>query len=135
MSLSISDTHSCITIISWQYRFTNTSGSSGSSSANLKRHVAMTQAKTLSNVVTSVSSFTSKPAMVPLVTKSSEDDEANRKYHELKRLKEKEAEAARKREELIKAKAEEQKKYSILPRLNTLRKLNIFPFLENKQKN
>lgn len=105
--------HSFFTIILWQYRFTNTSGSSGSSSANLNRHVAMTQAKTLSNVVTGVSSFTGKPAMVPLVTKSSEDDEAKRKDHELKRLKEKEAEAARKREELIKAKAEEQKKYYI----------------------
>lgn len=72
----------------------------------------MTQPKPLSNVVTGVTTFTGKPpVMMPLVTKSCyEEEAAKNKELELKRLKEKEAEAARKREELIKAKAEEQKK-------------------------
>lgn len=71
----------------------------------------MTQARTLGNVVTGVTSFTAtnKP-MQPLVTKSSDDEGQKRKEIELRRLKEKEEEAARKREEILKAKAEEQKK-------------------------
>ena len=92
----------------FQYRFTNTSGSSGSSNSHV-RHVPMTQARTLGNVVTSTSSLIPKP-MAPLVTKVSEEEESRLKEEKLARLRAKEEEAARKREELNKAKAEEQKR-------------------------
>lgn len=86
-----------------KYRFTNTSGSSGSS-GSLMRHVAMTGSRANGGGGGDGSS-----KMAPLVTKAAEDEEMKKKMQELKRLKEKEEEAARKREELIKARAEMQK--------------------------
>ncbi len=70
----------------------------------------MTQGKAHSNVVTGVGTFTGTKPVGTMPTKTTEEDEIKRKEHELKRLKEKEEEAARKRDELIKAKAEEQKR-------------------------
>lgn len=95
-----------------QFRF-NTGGSSGSSSASSTRHVAMTQAKTLANVASGVSTFTGAKPMQTLIIKPNEEEEQKRKELELRRLKEKEEEAARKREEMMRAKAEEQKRLAL----------------------
>ena len=66
------------------------------------------------NRPTGISSVACKPTTIPLVTKSSGEEEAQRKEEKQKRLKDikdKEGEVARKREYLIKVKTQEQKKY------------------------
>ena len=64
----------------------------------------------MTNLVMGVGTFTGTKPVGTMPTKLTEEDELKRKDLELKRLMEKEEEAARKREELMKAKAEEQKR-------------------------
>lgn len=104
------DLRYCDFIFGWfvfhfQYRFASTA-SLTSSGSNLNRLVAMTKSSSSSTVGT----FTGTKTLASMPIKVPEEDEQKRKEHEMRRLREKEEEAARKREELIKAKAEEQKR-------------------------
>jgi hypothetical protein len=76
----------------------------------MSRYISMTQGKPMANVITNVGTFTTTKPVGTMPTKATEEDDLKRKNLELKRLKEKEEEAARKREELMKAKAEDQKR-------------------------